>query len=152
MFSESCGHAFLRAFSGCSQTVSHELGDNQGMTAMRNLPVALPLPAVPAGTPRLCTLVPRLRALRLELVEQGGGAPRHHTRIVLVDQAPAWFVVDCGDERCRHGGYDLTGDLLPRLKRERTDWKITRVCRGRVGSAPCVRQVQCAVHAEYVEP
>ena len=116
---------------------------------MEHLQVELATPMAGEKTARLRDVVPRLKALKLEIVEQVGVASRCHTRIVLVDQAPASFTVSCGDERCRHGGYDLTGDVLPRLKRRREAWKITRVCNGRVGTARCLRRAQCSVQAEY---
>lgn len=136
-------------FSSWSQTLSHWLGHNRIVTAIRHLPLELATPRVHEGAPLLRDVVPRLAALKLELVEQDGVASRRHTRIVLVDQAPASFIVSCGDERCRHGGYDLTGDVLPRLQRGRAEWKVTRVCNGRIGTSSCRRRAQCFVHAEY---
>src|SRR5579871_6879589 len=90
--------------------------------------------------PRLHDEVPRLQTLRLGVEERRGTATlaeSKHVRHVLVDRAPALFVLPCGDSQCRDGGHDVTRPLLEGLKRGEDGLAVEDVCYGQVGSAPC---------------
>ncbi|RLB45180.1 MAG: hypothetical protein DRI90_28735 [Deltaproteobacteria bacterium] len=61
--------------------------------------------------PRLRDRIPQLQSLRLELSEyrQGGTSPMgRHTRHIVVERAPALFIIPCGDHNCDDGGYNRT--------------------------------------------
>ena len=77
--------------------------------------------------PRLCDEVPDLVSLRLEIEEHAAGAasqPRHIRRIV-VDHAPALFLVACGDPRCVEGEHDVTRTVMQALRSHETTFTGT---------------------------
>ncbi len=100
--------------------------------------------------PRLHDEVPGLRTLRLEVEEQRASstvAETKHVRIVVVDHAPALFVLPCGDGDCRDGGHDLTGEILARLRHGATDFTVEDRCYGSVRDVPCGRIVRVRIKA-----
>src|SRR6266849_2479094 len=56
--------------------------------------------------PRLCDQVPNLVSLKLEIEERSGVTGVKHIRRVVVDRAPALFLVPCGDSKCADGEHD----------------------------------------------
>lgn len=102
--------------------------------------------------PRLSTEVPRLKDLRLEIEERTGGSlvaePKHIRRIV-VERAPALFMLPCGDPRCKDGGHDITRELLRSLHGEQTRFEGEDVCVGSQGSGQCSRILHYVGFANY---
>jgi hypothetical protein len=101
--------------------------------------------------PRLCDEVPDLVSLRLEIEEHAAGAasqPRHIRRIV-VDHAPALFLVACGDPRCVEGEHDVTRTVMQALRSHETTFTGTDECRGSVGTSGCPRVLHFDGIAEY---
>src|SRR5690349_8276100 len=70
------------------------------------------------SAPRLSTEVPALVSLLLEIEESSDATtvsrPKHLRRIV-VERAPALFLVPCGDPRCTDGGHDVTSHIMNAL-------------------------------------
>lgn len=101
--------------------------------------------------PRLTELVPELARLRLEIEEWSGPTatqPRHIRRIV-VDRAPALFLVPCGDSRCLGAEHDLTATVLQALRAHETTFHGSHECTGFAGQAACTRVLRFDAIAEY---
>jgi hypothetical protein len=102
--------------------------------------------------PRLAREVPRLKTLRLDIEERrttAAGAESKHVRHVVVDRAPALFLLPCGDPDCRMGGHDLTRAVMHELASGATLFDIEEACRGTVGNAECTRIIHVAGVATY---
>lgn len=100
--------------------------------------------------PRLKELVPTLTSLKLMIeVMQGEGvlAQVRHTRHVIVDRAPAVFVIPCAG--CRDGIHDFTQDIMRQLRASRTEFRGEDVCGGQQGSGNCARIMRYTAHVEY---
>lgn len=104
--------------------------------------------------PRLIAEVPRLRGLKLEIEERIGGSPvaePTHVRRIVVEHAPALFLLPCGDSRCRDGGHDLTYSIMRSLSAGETRFEGEDVCSGTQGSSQCGRTLHYVATAEYSE-
>lgn len=104
-------------------------------------------------SPRLRTVVPRVRSVRLELSESRGQGQVEFTHIkrIVVENAPSVFMIPCGEPRCHHGSYDLTDFIITGLRRGETRIEATDTCLGDVGTAQCGRVLRCVVVAEYAD-
>jgi hypothetical protein len=98
---------------------------------------------------RLHEVVPDLVSLRLDIEERSDGGGNTHTRRVVVDQAPALFLVLCGDPRCTDGEHDLTSAVMRALRTHETSFHGEDECRGSVGPSPCSRVIRFDAKAEY---
>ena len=79
--------------------------------------------------PRLKAVVPELEALALEVNEHRGASAiggSKHLRRVVVEHAPALFVLSCGDPSCKDGGHDITAEVLRHLRQHETDFSNRR--------------------------
>ena len=99
--------------------------------------------------PKLCNVVPTLTGLRIELEERSTVGGTKHIRRILVDRAPALFLVQCGDPRCVDGEHDLTMDVMRALRGGETAFHGSDECRGTIGSASCPRVLHFSATAEY---
>jgi hypothetical protein len=102
--------------------------------------------------PRLTAEVPGLQSLALEIEERTEGGPvaeATHVRRVVVQHAPALFVLPCGDARCRDGGHDVTNDVMRALRAGETRFEGQDVCAGSVGTAQCSRVLRFVGVATY---
>jgi hypothetical protein len=99
--------------------------------------------------PRLHEQVPNLVSLKLEIEDRSGVGGTTHTRRVVVAQAPALFLVPCGDPRCMDGEHDLTTTVMRALRQQETVFKGQDECRGTVGPSPCSRVLHFDAVAEY---
>lgn len=101
--------------------------------------------------PRLRERVPALASLRLEITDGRNvtGADSKHTRIIVVDTAPALFSLVCGDHACRGGGHDVTIPVLDGLRTGATRFEVQDACYGNVGTAECGRVMVVEVAATY---
>jgi len=70
------------------------------------------------GAPRLKSEVPHVTSLHLEIEERHGTVPiaGAHIRRIVVDHAPALFVLPCGERSCQDGGHDLTRPIMAALR------------------------------------
>jgi hypothetical protein len=102
--------------------------------------------------PRLAAEVPGLATMRLAIEERRGSvstAESKHTRLVVVERAPALFLVPCGDPTCDGGGYDLTFSVMRELRARRTEFSVDDECNGTVGTARCGRALHAIITATY---
>jgi hypothetical protein len=102
--------------------------------------------------PRLTAEVPELASLKLEISEQSTvstpNQPKHIKRVV-VEHAPALFLIPCGDPACVDGGHDVTGPVMAALRRRETKFSGSDPCRGTLGSTICSRTMFYEGVAEY---
>ena len=102
--------------------------------------------------PRLAAEVPTLTSLKLQIEESSGGAPvaePKHVKRVVVEHAPALFLLPCGDSRCNDGGHDVTFSIMRSLRDKETSFSGEDTCEGSVGSARCGRTLHYEATAEY---
>jgi hypothetical protein len=99
--------------------------------------------------PRLSAVAPDLLSLRLEIEEQGGTAQPKYIRRIIVDTAPALFLLPCGDPRCVDGGHDVTDSVMRALRGHSQSFDGTDDCFGSVGSSACARVIRFNAVAEY---
>ena len=101
---------------------------------------------------RLKNEVPRLESLRLDIAEKRQGsvvAETSHIKRVVVDSAPALFVLPCLDRECKEGGHDVTDMILRSLRSGATRFEGDHICNGRVGAADCGRILSFVATATY---
>ncbi len=102
--------------------------------------------------PRLAAVVPDLESLRIELSEKRGDvgiADASHIKRVVVEHAPALFLLPCGESSCRDGGHDITRAVLRGLEMKQAVYTGDDPCMGQTGSAPCARTLVFTAHATY---
>lgn len=102
--------------------------------------------------PRLTAEVPRLTDLKLEIEERSGSSPvaePTHVRRIVVQHAPALFMLTCGDPRCKDGGHDITHAVMRQLRAGQTRFEGDDVCPGNVGSSQCSRVLHYTATATY---
>lgn len=101
---------------------------------------------------RLHDLVPRLEALRIELEEyrHDGTSPLvRHTRHIVVERAPALFVIVCGDQSCVDGGHELTREFLRELASSSMKFAGEHECQGRRNGENCRHKLRYTAQAKY---
>jgi hypothetical protein len=104
------------------------------------------------AAPRLTAEVPRLQSLTLEIQETSEGssvAEPTHVRRIVVQHAPALFVLPCGDSRCKDGGHDVTHAVMRPLRAGETRFEGQDACAGSLGTAPCTRVLNFVGTATY---
>jgi hypothetical protein len=99
--------------------------------------------------PRLADQVPGLLSLELVIDERSGVTGIKHTRRVVVDRAPALFLLPCGDSRCADGEHDLTTSVMRALRARETSFRGSDECTGSLGPANCGRVVHFDAVAQY---
>src|SRR5450755_1717922 len=102
--------------------------------------------------PRLSAEVPRLESLKLEIEERRAGgavAESAHIRRIVVDHAPALFLLPCGDSSCKDGGHDVTRVLMHALHAGAARTEGEDACNGQIGSATCSRVMRFVATATY---
>jgi hypothetical protein len=103
--------------------------------------------------PRLREQVPSLVSLQLNVDDCSGVAGgTTYIRRVVVDQAPALFVVPCGDPHCVGGEHDLTMGIMRSLRSHETSFRGNDECRGTVGLGSCLRVLRFTAAAAYQQP
>lgn len=83
--------------------------------------------------PRLRAEVPRLASLGLEIEERKPGgalAGASYIRRIVVESAPALFVVPCGGGDCNGGAHDITRAVLDALRDGETRFEGEHACDG----------------------
>lgn len=103
--------------------------------------------------PRLTSEFPTLKGLRLSITFRRGdiAVQPTHTRLVVVDRAPALFHIPCIDPECRRGGHEITDIVLAALRQKRTQFGGTVACTGELGSAAakCTGELYFEAEATY---
>ena len=104
------------------------------------------------SAPRLSAEVPGLLSLSLAIEENSDettvSRPRHLRRVV-VDRAPALFLVPCGDPRCTDGGHDVTSSIMGALLKRQSTFRGEDKCNGYLAASPCTRVLRYEATAEY---
>jgi hypothetical protein len=101
---------------------------------------------------RLLDEVPNLESLQLEVSEYEGTreiVESTHVRHIVVEHAPALFLLNCGERRCEDGGHDITADVMRALHAGRENFEGEDTCRGHTANADCVRRVRYVGVATY---
>jgi hypothetical protein len=100
--------------------------------------------------PRLRDEVKDLVDLRLEVEDRAGVIEgNRYTRHVVVEHAPALFLVPCGDPRCAGEEHDLTRMVMHALRSQETSFRGEDGCTGSVGPNPCSRVLRFEGSATY---
>jgi len=102
--------------------------------------------------PRLREEVPELLRLSLEIEERAEGSAalqQKHTRHIVVDHAPALFLIPCGDPKCEDGGHDVTYAIMRSLRGRETEFTGEDGCSGSLGAGACRRILYYQAAAEY---
>jgi len=102
--------------------------------------------------PRLRDEVPDLLSLTLEIEERSEGTAalqQKHTRRIVVDHAPALFLIPCGDPKCEDGGHDVTYAIMRALRSHEPEFTGEDGCSGSLGSSTCRRILYYQAAAEY---
>jgi hypothetical protein len=100
--------------------------------------------------PRLCDEVSGLVDLQLRVEDRAGVIEGNkYTRRVVVDRAPALFLVPCGDPRCEGEDHDLTSAVMRALRSHEGTFRGEDECTGSVGPSPCARIVRFEAVATY---
>jgi hypothetical protein len=100
--------------------------------------------------PRLHDQVPGLVSLRIDVEDRDGViAENKYTRRIVVDRAPALFLVPCGDSRCTGGDHDLTADVMLALRSKSTSFHGVDPCRGSLPLGECTRVLRFEAVATY---
>ena len=102
--------------------------------------------------PRLAAEVPGLKSLRIEVVEHLPTGTTKHVKLVVVDHAPALFVIFCGDSDCHDGEHDLTREVMRSLRARESHLSGTSDCQGSIRGGNCHRRITYEVRAEYTTP
>lgn len=103
------------------------------------------------ASPRLHDVAPDLVSLNVEVEDCAGpegSVLSKHVRRVVVEVAPALFLIPCGEDRC-DGGHDVTTAVLGALGRHERTFDGSDPCRGSVGPDPCGRVVRFHAIAKY---
>ncbi len=98
---------------------------------------------------RLNVTVPQLVGLMIEVQEFSQIACTKYKRRFHVPSAPALFELRCNDERCNHGGYDITHYVVRALRAHETRSHGDHQCDGSTGTAICGRHIHFEIFAEY---
>lgn len=104
------------------------------------------------SAPRLQQKVPRLAALKLFIKEWPFGEEAHevsYTKLVVVDRAPALFVIPCADRACKEGGHDLTRRIIRALRDGKTEFTGKHECAGDIAGSECPLVLTFEAEASY---
>ena len=101
------------------------------------------------AAPRLRDDAPALVRLELELEERTEVGKTTHIRRIVIEHAPALFVVPCGSHRAAMAEHDLTADVMQALAAHRTSFQGTSACAGSEEGVPCRRVLHFVGTAEY---
>jgi hypothetical protein len=103
-------------------------------------------------SPRLSAGAPGLASLRIEVTQRGLGGTTKHTKLVVVERAPALFVIACAQPACREGGHDITREVMYALARRCEEYSGESSCGGTTGNAPCSETLTYRMIAEFRDP
>jgi hypothetical protein len=95
--------------------------------------------------PRLSAEIRKLTSLQLDIEN---GTNRYVWRIV-VERAPALFVIACPEEGCVNGGHDITHEVTRSLRASATHFDGESSCRGDLRSGTCGRVLKYTATATY---
>lgn len=100
--------------------------------------------------PRLHDQVPSLVSLQLDVDDcDGVTAQNKYTRRIVVERAPALFLVPCSDPKCTGGGHDLTVEVMSALRARQASFHGEDACRGSMPLGECSRVLRFEASASY---
>jgi hypothetical protein len=101
--------------------------------------------------PRLAARVPNLRSLSLAITERSDASVSQpkYVRRIIVERAPALFLIGCSDPKCEEGGHDVTATVMRALLDGETAFQGEDKCYGALGSAQCTRILRYDATALY---
>ena len=105
-----------------------------------------------AQAPRLRSEVPQLVSLSLKVTEFENGERIEetvHIRRIVVEHAPALFLLSCNEKQCENGGHEVSADILEALKAGKERFEGEHRCSGQVGDDACIRTVKYVATAKY---
>lgn len=100
---------------------------------------------------RLQDILPQLEGLRFYIEERQPGSDEaevKHTRIIVVQRAPAIFEAGCSDRKC-NGNHDLTRRVVRALKAGKPTFEGTSVCGGENKEGICTLELSFRAEARY---
>ncbi len=100
---------------------------------------------------RLREVVPELAHLKLYIEEKRTGSEVidvTHTRLIVIDRAPALFEIGCSDRNCT-GNHDLTGQVLRALRAHVPSFEGSDCCHGESKDGSCCRELHFRAEANY---
>src|SRR5204863_71695 len=78
-------------------------------------------------------------------------AESSHMRRVVGANAPALFVLPCGDPACREGGHEITDLVMRPLRAHDERFEGQHACNGQTGTAPCTPVLHFVAVATYAK-
>lgn len=106
------------------------------------------------AAPRLRDVARTLQTLSITVHDKGEHgvlAGVGYVRHVVVDRAPALFVIPCTDSTCEDGGHDVTADVLAALRKGKTEFSGEDACYGTRGGVSCARVMHFVGKATYAD-
>ncbi len=100
---------------------------------------------------RLAEVVPELATLKLEVEEKDARNANNdvsYIRHIVVQRAPAVFLLPCTDRKC-DGGHDFTQAILKALKQGKKSFKGEDACGGQAQDGECPRTMLFIASATY---
>jgi hypothetical protein len=100
---------------------------------------------------RLRELIPDLENLKLFIEERQKGANEAdvlHTRLIVIDRAPAIFEFGCYDRKC-NGNHDMTGSVLRALQAHKQSFEGHDSCEGENKIGSCDLELHFRAEANY---
>lgn len=99
--------------------------------------------------PRLSAILPRVAELSIHVDEHSSIMSPQYVRRIVVQTAPALFLIPCSDPNCADGGHDISSEVLAALGSKRPAFRGTHICPGWVGSRQCSRTIWYSGEAAY---
>ena len=72
-----------------------------------------------------------------------------YVRMIIIETGPALFEIECGEEVCRDGCYNISWEILGALHRGNPKFEGEETCRGQIGAAECGRILHYRGSASY---
>ncbi|HEY5959723.1 MAG TPA: hypothetical protein VIV60_24385 [Polyangiaceae bacterium] len=99
--------------------------------------------------PRISAIVPQLSELSIYVDEHSTIASPRYVRRVVVQSAPALFIVPCSDEHCADGGHDISSEVIGAIRSKLQTFSGSHVCTGQMGTRDCGRKMWYRGEAVY---
>lgn len=99
--------------------------------------------------PRISAILPDLVGLKISVEERSATSSPKYIRRIVVESAPALFLLPCSDPHCTDGGHDVTNEILSALRASKKAFGGPHECNGTIGSTPCHRTIWYDAEAEY---
>ena len=101
------------------------------------------------NAPRISGVLPQLSELSIHVDEHSTITSPRYVRRVVVQSAPALFIVPCSDPNCADGGHDISSDVIKSVRSGLRTFTGTHVCNGQNGTRVCSRTIWYRCEAAY---